>query len=326
MRMAFLGKWYVRVACIAAFFMFSAGIGMVVSEWRDATCSKQHEFINSSVLCGKKPVLRKTGYAETQQKISEFIEAERAAENVSEVAIYFRDLKNGPVFGINETASFAPASLLKLPLALAYLFEAERTPALLAQELAFEDTGRDIYQDFLPTVAIKEENAYSVEELLRRMLAYSDNLAYELVETHLVKTYGGDFIRDIYLELGIIAPEDAYTEVVSVRRYASIFRILYNVSFLTPEYSEKALAWLAEADFSAGLLAGVPAHIRVAHKFGERVNDEGAKQLHDCGIVYYPENPYLLCVMTRGDDFKELASVIASISKEVYEEVNSRRL
>jgi len=27
-------------------------------------------------------------------------------------------------------------------------------------------------------------------------------------------------------------------------------------------------------------------------------------QLHDCGIVYYPETPYLLCVMTKGWNFE----------------------
>lgn len=43
------------------------------------------------------------------------------------------------------------------------------------------------------------------------------------------------------------------------------------------------------------------------------------KELHDCGIIYYPERPYLLCVMTEGNDLNELAGVIQNISKTVYE-------
>jgi hypothetical protein len=44
----------------------------------------------------------------------------------------------------------------------------------------------------------------------------------------------------------------------------------------------------------------------------------GERQLHDCGIVYAPGKPYLICIMTRGSDFKRLSPVIAQISKQVY--------
>ncbi len=80
------------------------------------------------------------------------------------------------------------------------------------------------------------------------------------------------------------------------------------------------------------VVAGVPSTVDVAHKFGERTTlasdteSTETKQLHDCGIVYFPENPYLLCVMTRGTDFKVLEGIISDISRMVYEEVDSRRL
>jgi hypothetical protein len=68
------------------------------------------------------------------------------------------------------------------------------------------------------------------------------------------------------------------------------------------------------------------ANIPVAHKFGERTGFAGGvKQLHDCGIVYYPKNPYLLCIMTRGTDFTKLESTIAAVSKMVYQEFDSRK-
>ena len=42
-------------------------------------------------------------------------------------------------------------------------------------------------------------------------------------------------------------------------------------------------------------------------------------ELHDCGIVYYPEHPYFLCVMTRGGDRPKLAAAIADVSKVAYD-------
>jgi hypothetical protein len=49
-------------------------------------------------------------------------------------------------------------------------------------------------------------------------------------------------------------------------------------------------------------------------------------QLHDCGIIYYPGNPYLLCVMTRGTDWSALEKTIQTISAMTYKEVDSRKL
>ena len=51
-------------------------------------------------------------------------------------------------------------------------------------------------------------------------------------------------------------------------------------------------------------------------------SNQEIKQLHDCGIVYYPKHPYLLCVMTRGDSFEYLDDTIRDISHLVYQEVN----
>lgn len=56
--------------------------------------------------------------------------------------------------------------------------------------------------------------------------------------------------------------------------------------------------------------------IEVAHKFRER--EAGSdQQLHDCVIVYYQPDPYILCVMTRRKDINDLAPVIQNISKQV---------
>ena len=44
-------------------------------------------------------------------------------------------------------------------------------------------------------------------------------------------------------------------------------------------------------------------------------------ELHDCGIIYYPNHPYFLCVMTKGADFPVLAGVIREVSQTAWEEV-----
>jgi hypothetical protein len=61
----------------------------------------------------------------------------------------------------------------------------------------------------------------------------------------------------------------------------------------------------------------------VAHKFGERIMGDSF-QLHDCGIVYYPDNPYLLCVMTKGHDFYKQQTAIQIISKFIYNKISQK--
>jgi hypothetical protein len=101
--------------------------------------------------------------------------------------------------------------------------------------------------------------------------------------------------------------------------------VLYNSTYLGRENSERALKLLSETDFSEGIESGVPNNVLVSEKFGEvRMTDANGnllgKQINNCGIVYYPGHPYLLCVMTKGqgDDVKGLEGVVASISRIVY--------
>ena len=51
----------------------------------------------------------------------------------------------------------------------------------------------------------------------------------------------------------------------------------------------------------------------------------GERQLHDCGIVYYSNHPYLLCVMTKDKTIENLADAIKDISHLVYEEINKQQ-
>jgi hypothetical protein len=84
---------------------------------------------------------------------------------------------------------------------------------------------------------------------------------------------------------------------------------------------------MSEKNFEYGIRSAIPTTITVADKFGERILQEGERQtneLHDCGIVYYPGRPYLLCVMTRGANLSVLPAVLKDISTVVYGAVEAQ--
>lgn len=235
------------------------------------------------------------------------------------VAVYFRDLNSGPWIGINEKEEYTPASLLKVPLMMAYFKKAEKEPSLLAEELLFVKNYSEGEKDqsILPSKKIEIGKKYRIDDLIERAIIYSDNQAAFLLLDNIEPSYLVDVYKYLSIDLYV---EGTTTAKISVRSYSAFFIILFNASYLNLEYSEKALQILSRSEFRDALVAGVPGNIGVAHKFGEG-GDTSEEQFHDCGIIYFPQRPYLLCIMTRGQDAQKLKDTIKSISSVVYNEV-----
>ncbi len=311
--------------------VFGIGIWTGRVYYGSVCLSDKFHFINKDLACGDPYVVKKNAYGKLKNKVEDFIGQKIKEKTLSDASIYFRDLVDGPTLGINEHSEFAPASLLKVPLMVTYLSLAEDEPKFLEKTLKFRrlKEGNLLFQSIAPRDSIKENISYSIDDLLRYMIIYSDNNAYFTLVQYLNQTYpDGKPFFDTMRGLGIVQPKDFSENNITTKTYASIFVQLYTSSFFDKkETSEKALSILAESDFKNGIVAGVPPNILVVHKFGEReLENERLKQFHDCGIVYYPKNPYLLCVMTRGYDTNALSGIIGEISKMVYEEFDSRKL
>jgi len=239
---------------------------------------------------------------------------------IGDIGIYFRDLNNGPTFGIHQNDPFVPASLLKVPVMMAYYRQAEEDPSVLDRRIRFSESKIPVgQQTILPEKLLVRGQEYSINELIDRMIKYSDNESLILLFNELPVADH----RHLYSLLGVdpaIVTDPRAS--LSVKQYSSFFRILFNASFLSQEYSEKALELLSSIDYNNGLRAGTPKEVPVAHKFGERQVNMGERHLHDCGIVYYPQHPYLLCVMTRGAEVPVLERAIENIAAYTYEKVD----
>lgn len=291
---------------------------------------KMPEFVNRDYACGRKHSVDKGGYISLRHVIEKYLALERDRGRVGTASVYFRDLRDGPVMGINETAAFAPASLMKLPLVFAFFhIDEDQGNGFLETKIPYtkihDAAIPQLVQYEVPHTQLRSGELYTLRELLRNTIVYSDNDAYYTLIEFANRLHNGPLqVLETFQELGIVDPRTPDEEVVSVRSYATLFRLLYNVSYLNVAHSEEVLSWLADSVYTKGLRAGVPTSIRVAHKFGERELPDQRKLLHDCGIVFFPNNPYSLCVTVEGTSYPEMAHVIAEISRLTYEEVNSR--
>lgn len=255
-----------------------------------------------------------------QSDINHYISSNKKL--VSEYSYYFRNLNTAEWIGENENTGFIPASLLKITLALSIKKEEENRKLLDTQRFIYTsdiEAQQHIAKYIAPTL-LKVGNSYTTDELVEKMIIDSDNGAKDLLYTHVDKTTY-DQLYDI---LGVQIPEDgAYR--LSAKDYSFFFRLLYSSTYLTMVESERLLNVFTKVTFKDGLVKYLPSNTIVAHKFGSYVkpNKEGDKpndmQLHDCGIIYYPDRPYVLCVMTRGKNQKDLSEFIAGLSKVVYD-------
>ncbi len=240
---------------------------------------------------------------------------------VSRAGLYFRDLTAALWVGVNESDTYYPASLLKVPLMIAYKKEAEDRTWLLGESVVYDPAvmPKDPY---LASSTLVPGRAYAVEELVKRMIIDSDNGATFTLLSHI----NPEYLDTAYTSLGISNPEsDSASYKISARSYGLFFRILYNATYLSPSSSEAALRLLSQTTFSDGLVAGVPSGTPVAHKWGENVLTENGMvtgvELSDCGIVYYPGHPYLLCVMTSAKDLSAAKVFIKNVSAVTYSAV-----
>ncbi len=281
-----------------------------------------YKFINPLIECD---IFRNSDfikYNSLQDKIKTISDKITSNWWIQHISVYFRDLDNWPWFWYNENEEFTPASLLKVPIMISYFKKAETDQNILNKKILFqEDTSSEmnnIIQNIKPKKELIKGKEYTIDQLIENMIIYSNNKAVNI----LLQNIDADYLNIIYSDLNIRVNENSISgDFMTVKDYAYFFRILYNASYLNREMSEKALNLLSQIDFKEGLVAWVPNDIIVSHKFWERIN-WSVIQLHDCWIIYYPNKPYLLCIITRGDNLETLKKIVADVSKAIFDEIS----
>lgn len=309
---------------MSAFFLLQNDGNGTETDSSLPACDETYAFLDGSLDCDA--IDRQSGNMEdARYEVESFTEREREQGNLARVSVFFRDLGTRRWFGIDENVDFYPASLSKLPIAMMTYKIAEIDRHVLGTELPVseEDVAKNESRHFREDSSLEAGRSYTSERLVHDMLTTSDN-----APVGPLANASSIFQESIFSDLGIFTPSTPEQETgqwnVNARSYSNLFRILYNASYLRPEYSNTILRLLSESRFDKGLVAGVPEGTPVAHKYGEATVTDGMPDganliLNDCGIVYPDDKePYILCVMTRGKDFEELERIIRTISETVF--------
>jgi beta-lactamase class A len=252
-----------------------------------------------------------------KNEISLMIEQRKQSGEIMSASVYLRSLNDNKWISINPGDEFNPGSLIKVPLLMTYLRESERMPGLLNRKLRL-DPSRKVPPQTFNEGSIQPGKSYTIKELLYYMIAKSDNYATLLLNEN-INTIA---FKKLFTDLGFPDPDLHSMDFrVTAADYSKFFRVLYNATYLINEDADYALSLLVESSFKDGIVKELPAGIKVAHKFGEwgEPAQGTPHQLHESGIVYVDDNPYLITVFTKGKTVSALPQVISDISKRVFD-------
>jgi beta-lactamase class A len=228
------------------------------------------------------------------------------------VGIYFEYLPSGVSIGINEKEPFILASLLKVPLVMGMykqinLGKLKKSDILTITEKNLDPSFGTLWEKGAGT-------NITVEEAVKLALQKSDNTATSVLFTNIPS----GALSEVFDYLDIPKELESTSPVVTAKNYSSVLRSLYLSSYLPPQYSNEILDILTQTEFKEKLPAGVPVGIKVAHKIGVyETNNPKDAAYTDCGIVYVPKRPYILCVMVK-DKEENASKYMKDVSSIVY--------
>lgn len=222
----------------------------------------------------------------------------------------FEYLPTGTTIRSGDGQEMVGASLIKLPVVMD-LYRLAETSKLNLDEV--QTLTPDVLNDQFGTLYQRGAGTkLTLREAAKYALAESDNTAILTIQKRL---------RDFTMNTNALEAVDADYDagagqvLINSKSYASVLKCLYYACYINRDDSQEILGYLTQSDFSAGIAKPVEQPIKVAHKIGVEANKLSQS---DCGIIYLPKRPYLLCIMV-GLPLDQADILMSGLSSTVYD-------
>jgi len=211
------------------------------------------------------------------------------------LGFYYKNLVTGLEYGLRESEAYLAASVIKFPLYLHILAEAERGNLSLTEKLRISEADKMPGCGAISLLTGVQE--IDIAALCRLMICISDNTATNV----LIRRCGIENINAGFCRVGLKqtvlrrylvdseASARGLENTISPREMGMLLERLYRRNYVNPEVSEAALKTLLGQQVCHKLEGKLCGCVEVAHKTGE---DENLS--NDVGIVFAKE-PFILC-------------------------------
>lgn len=236
-------------------------------------------------------------------------------ENNLKGSLYFEYLPTGTNVRVDDDSQEAAASLMKIPAVMELYKAAELgridldTPYPLQEEWLDDRFGSLYTKGAGYTLTLREAAQIALKE--------SDNTAINMIIALSRDQLNPTENVLTFLDVDFLRPdEDRLT--ISARSYSSFLKCLYFSCYLNLENSNEILTLLNNTTFNNRLRAGVPPEVTMSHKIGTFSDSV----MSDCGIIYEPKRPYILCIMLEVPDDQSSNEHFSKMSKMTYDFVH----
>lgn len=168
----------------------------------------------------------------------------------------------------------------------------------------------------------------TIRELIHHMIVESDNTCANM----LIDRVGMEAVNGTIRELGLTqtvlqrkmmdfqAAAEGRENWTSARDMGRLFKLLFEGKCVDAAYDMEMLEMLKKQEDNCILPAQLPHTIPVAHKTGEL---DGV--YHDCGIIYGPKNPFILCLLSEGNTNEAQAIYdLSYLARDIYDKISSQ--
>lgn len=256
-----------------------------------------------------------------------------------EIAVAYRNLGTGAFYYHDEDEPFHAASTMKLPVMMALFQGIDAGQRRLSDPIAVRNQFQSLVDASTFTLDPKDDgdpdlyqavgSTRTLEELIRRMIARSSNLATNV----LIERLGASSATDLLRSLGAyrmkvlrgVEDEKSYqaglNNTATAKDLETLLLTLAKGEPFTPASNAKMIEILEAQEFNEKIPAYLPKGVPIAHKTGDITGVH-----HDAAIVFPPgESPYVLVVLTSGfRDEKQANQTIAEISRVVWQRRGDR--
>jgi beta-lactamase class A len=304
-----------------------------IAEVDNSINSSNHSYCNLNIstlqgyqyihpLLYAEPQCESAELADCKNQINQIINTNKANGKIISASVYLREFNQANWTSINPSDLYSPGSLLKVPELIALYKMNERQPGFFDKVIEYKDVNTTKSNRVINFESnhIKPGNNYTVRELIKYMIVYSDNDATMLLNALVDKSV----FSKVFSDIGLHEPDYSSSDYkMNVTDYSNFLKELYNGSYLSFKNSEECLALLSKTEFKDGLISGLPANCVTSHKFGEG-GSSSEPNFSEAAIVYCGRTPYIITIMTKGINMKSLPAVSAEISKKVYQLMSLR--
>ncbi len=225
-------------------------------------------------------------------------------ESDETLGLAVKNLDTNQTYALNADATFDAASTSKVLIAAYFYNQASANRFDLDELVTIPDGDVQRYG----TGSIQYESSpyrYTYRELVKRMLAQSDNTAAYVLAGKL----GTDQLQTYANELGLQQTRLDGPNTTTPHDMLTVLEKLYRNQLADPELTKELLGYMQDTQFEDRLPAKLPNDATVYHKTGDALSGG----FDDVGIVSYQGTTYAIALYTKGMPKERLADISQAV-------------